>query len=374
MSLSSELPESVPWFTPQMTGGELGFLEDVVASNYLNEGDVTREFEHQLAGRVGARHCAAVTSGTVAIALSLLATGVGPGDEVIVPDLTFIATANAARLIGAEVILVDVEPLRFTIDVAEVETALSERTRAVIAVDVNGRACDYERLKALCDKRGIALICDSTEGLGSKSGGRFLGTHGQAGCFSFSAAKTITTGQGGAVVTDDEGLYERILELKDQGRRERGTGGNDLHPVLGFNFKFTNLQAGVGLAQLQDLDRRLDQARSRDRWYEERFEGFPGVRIPAAPALKGEVTQWTDGLFEEQERVAAALEAAGLGVRPFWYPLHTQAPYRTDRDFPNASAVSAKGLWLTSWFSLREEHVDRAATIVGRALEIEAPG
>ena len=231
----------INWFSPELGALEIEYVNDVIRSNYINDGQVTHEFVSKIAEFLHVKYCVAVTSGTAAITLSLLALGLGFGDEVIVPDLTFIATANAVRMAGASVTLVDVEPHRFTIDINKITQAITPKTKAIVAVDVNGRGADYQSLQHICEKYGLFLICDSAEALGSKYKGQYLGTFGNAGCFSFSANKTITTGQGGMIATNDENLYFRLRELKDQGRRYQGTGGDDLHPVIGFNFKLTIL-------------------------------------------------------------------------------------------------------------------------------------
>ena len=300
MSLTRDHPsQPIAWFGPHLTGRELERLRDVLDRQYVNDGPLAREFERRIAAFVGTRHAVAVTSGTSAIALSLMAAGIGPGDEVLVPDLTFIATANAVRLAGADVKLVDVEPVRFGVDPDAVEAAIGPRTRALVTVDVNGRGADYTRLEPLCQKAGLLLICDAAEGLGSRFAGRMLGSFGLAGCFSFSANKTITAGQGGMIVTDSDALHDRLRELKDQGRRQGGTGGDDDHPVLGFNFKFTDLQAAVALPQFDEIEERLKAAVRRDRAYAERLANQPGLSLPPFDE-PGEVRQWTDVLIEDR--------------------------------------------------------------------------
>lgn len=356
---------AIPWFGPELGSRERELLIEVMESNYINDGGVTRRFEAAAAQVAGTRHAVGVTSGTAAISLALMGLGVGRGDEVIVPDLTFAATANAVVMTGADVKLVEIEPRRLALDSALVEAAIGPRTRAVVTVDVNGRSADYEALEPIAHRHGLFIVTDSAEGFGSKRAGRPLGSFGIAACFSFSANKTVTCGQGGMVTTNDTALYHRLLELKDQGRRNQGTGGDDLHPVVGFNFKLTNLQAAIGLAQLEKLETRLELARERDRWYREALAGCPGIVLPDVDTSGGEVLQWTDALVERRAALRAALDQYRIGHRAFWFPLHSQQPFAADAaDFPIATRISAQGLWLPSSFSLTRPEVERTAGVI----------
>lgn len=359
----------IKWFEPAFDEREVELVLQVLDSRYINDGEVTRLFERNIAELVGVKYCVAVTSGTAAIALALMGLGVGPGDEVLVPDFTFVATANAVRLAGAQVKLVDIEPARFAIDPDKIKGAVGSTTRAVVVVDVNGRGANYGLLEPLAKECGLFLVCDAAEGLGSKWSGRFLGSFGDAGCFSFSANKTVTTGQGGMVTTNNLDLYHRLLELKDQGRRRQGTGGDDWHPALGFNFKLTNLQAAVGLAQLEKLAARLARAKNRERWYHELLGGYRGLTLPFLDMDGGEILQWTDVLVDHHDKVRGALEQAGIGHRAFWYPLHKQAVYSNiDEKFPIATDISRRGIWLPSSFDLTYEQVQQVAAAVRQAL------
>ena len=358
----------IAWFGPHLTGRELARLRDVLNRQYVNDGPLAREFERRLAAFIGTRHAVAVTSGTAAIALSLMAAGVGAGDEVLVPDLTFIATANAVRMAGADVKLVDVEPVRFGVDPDAVEAAIGPRTRALVTVDVNGRGADYTQLEPICQKAGLVLSCDAAEALGSRHAGKMLGSFGLASCFSFSANKTITAGQGGMIVTDSDVLHDRLRELKDQGRRKGGTGGDDDHPVLGFNFKFTDLQAAVALPQFDEIEARLEAASRRDRAYAERLANQPALHLPPFDE-PGEVRQWTDVLVDDRERAVSALTVAHIDSRNFWHPLHTQAPYAAaPASFANSIDISRRGLWLPSRLDLAESDIDRVSAVIVEAL------
>ncbi|MFH1983040.1 MAG: DegT/DnrJ/EryC1/StrS family aminotransferase [Pseudomonadota bacterium] len=363
------MEKKIPWFLPSMGRRDSELVQHVLESNYINDGDVTRKFEKRVAEIIGARYCVAVTSGTAAIALALMAAGIGRGDEVLVPDLTFIATANAVHLSGADVRLVDVDAATFTIDPAMIEAAIGPLTRAVVTVDVNGRGADYKAIERICERYGLVLVCDSAEALGSRQGKQYLGTFGDAGCFSFSPNKTVTCGQGGMVATDRVDIYHNLLELKDQGRRQQGTGGDDLHPVIGYNFKLTNLQAAVGLAQLELLDQRLEGFVRRDTHYAARLEGHPGLEVPQWERASGQVKQWMDVLIADRPAVCRALENAGIGNRPFWFPLHTQKPYSLNNSsFQNAVGISKRGLWLPSYFDLTTDEIDRTCDVILMAI------
>ncbi len=348
----------IPWWRPETGAEERELVLQVLASNYLNDGDMTTEFERRMADALGTRHAVAVTSGTAALFVSLVAVGVAPGDEVIVPDITFIATANAVTLAGATPVLVDVDPATLTIDPDAFARAISPRTKAVVPVHVSGRAAAIERILEIAAARGIAVVEDAAEALLSRHRGRCLGTFGRAGCFSLSPNKTITTGQGGLIVTDDDTLVVRLRELKDQGRPVRGTGGNDVHAAIGFNFKLTNLQAAVGLAQLARLRPRVDRLAAIGRAYHRGLQGVRQIDLLPFNFDAGETPQWVDVLADDRDRLVDDLERSGISCRPFWFPIHTQRPYRAPDDrFPNALRVADRALWLPSALTLTDDDV-----------------
>ncbi len=361
--MSEIASKPLAWWTPQIGEREHELVRQVLESGYLNDGELTAQFERQIAGLLGASFAVAVTSGTTAIALALAAVGVGRGDEVIVPDITFIATANAATLVGATPVLVDVDPNTLTIDPRAIAAALTPRTKAIVPVHVSGRAADMTAILALARAHGLRVVEDAAEAFCSRHLGRFLGTFGDCGCFSFSPNKTITTGQGGLVVTNDAALHARLRELKDQGRPVRGTGGDDLHPTVGFNFKFTNLQAAVGIGQLEQLAARIERMCDVRRWYGEQLAGLDGISLFPFDLAGGEVPQWTDARVEHRDELDQQLAEQGIHCRRFWFPLHTQAPYRrSDEAFPNSLRASRSALWLPSSFTLTRDDVTRVCS------------
>ncbi len=357
----------IDWFMPKMTGMEGGAVQAVLDANFLNDGPLTRQFETAVADIAGCRFGVAVTSGTAAIACALVALGIGPGDEVIVPNLTFIATANAVRLAGAEPVLADVEPRRFTLSPAAVERRLTAKTKAIVPVDVNGRGAAYEWFEPFCARHGLALVSDSAEALGSAYRGRPLGSYGNAGCFSFSPNKIATTGQGGVITTNDERLYHRLLEVKDQGRPVRGSGGDDLHPAMGFNFKFTDVQAAIGLAQLKELEARRSAMLRRDEWYQEYLGNLSSAQL-GDQSEPGELRLWIDFMSDRRTDIVVRLDEAKIGYRNFWYPLSSQKPYHSNEAFPETVRISAAGCWLPSTFDITEADVREVASVITSAL------
>jgi perosamine synthetase len=349
---------TVPWWKPAIGAEERESVLRVLESNYLNEGDVTAEFERRMAATLGARHAVATTSGTTAIFLSLAALHIGHGDEVIVPDVTFIATANAVTMAGATPVLVDVDATTLLIDAHAIARAITRRTKAIIPVHVSGRAAPMRDILEVANRHRVAVIEDAAEALLSRHGNRFLGTFGRTGCFSFSPNKTITTGQGGLVVTDDDDLVVRLRELKDQGRPVRGTGGNDIHASIGYNFKLTNLQAAVGVAQLERLSSRAIRLRDVYRLYCAGLSAVNQIRLLPFDVDHGESPQWIDALAKNRDGLVRYLQTRDIHCREFWFPIHTQKPYRQSDDrFPNSSAILPSAVWLPSALSLSDDDI-----------------
>jgi len=349
------MPKLIPWWTPELAGTELEHIRTVLESGNLNDGDVTRRFEQQFAEMVGAPYAVAVTSGTAAIFMGLAASGVGPGDEVLVPDLAPIAAPNAVRLTGATPVLVDVDRSTLTMDPVAAERAISRRTKAILPVHVTGRTGTFPKILALAKTWKLAVVEDAAEALLSKHNGRCLGTFGRAGCFSFSPARTFSTGQGGMVVTSDADVYARVRQS-----------------VVGYNFKLTDLQAAIGLAQLPLVATRIARMRAIQRIYREKLLPLTGLTVlPFAPE---EVPHWTDVLIEGRDRVVAGLREHGMQSRNYWLPLHTQVPYRqTDVRFPNSSWASSRALWLPSAYTLTDADIHSVCDVIHKRADMPIP-
>ncbi len=230
---------------PWIDENEVRHMSEYLQSGgWLTEFKKTREFEEMLERYTGSKHCVVVTNGTVSMAVAYWAKGIGAGDEVLVPNFTMVATPNAVRLVNATPVLVDVEAETLCMDIEAAQRSLTPKTKAVALVSLNGRAPDMMRWREFCDEHHLFFLEDAAQSLGSFQNGRHLGTYGDVGSFSFSAPKIITTGQGGALITDDDDLAAAIRKIKDFGR-ERG--GIDWHDMMGYNFKFTDIQAVIGI-------------------------------------------------------------------------------------------------------------------------------
>ena len=327
-------------------------------------------FEAELAARVGVPHVLAVSSGTAALHLALLLVGVQPGDDVLVPTFTFVATANAVRYLGACPVFVDCDAATWQLDPDLVADELDRRgrqgrlPRAVVSVDLYGQPADYDRLEASCRAHGVALVEDAAEALGATYRGRPAGCFGAAGVLSFNGNKIITTSSGGALVSHDDSLVRRARHLSTQAREPEV---HYQHVDLGFNYRMSNLLAALGLAQLRHLDERMARRRAVNLRYRQAFEGRAGITfMPRAPY--GEPNDWLTCVLVDpadfgatRDDIRRRLEDIDVESRPTWKPLHLQPLYR---DAPAvggavAAAIFDQGLCLPSGSNLSEADQDR---------------
>lgn len=352
------MEKKIPWWQPRIEKEDYRFVKQALDNNYVNEGPLVTQFENEIKTLLGVKYAIATNNCTIAIFLALKAAGIKRGDEVIVPDITFIATANAVDLLGARPVLVDIDPKTLNISGAAIERAITKKTRAIVPVHVTGRAANMDAILRIGKKHNLRVIEDAAEALLSKSKGKFLGTMGNAGCFSFSPNKTISTGQGGLIITNEKKIYEALKPLKDQGRPMRGTGGNDMHDTIGYNLKMTDLQAGVGLGQLRHLKTRTERMKRNYELYAKHLSGVGDIRI--FPLQAGGVPQWTDIETARRDELEAYLKSQGIDTRKYWYPIHRQLAYKqSDKNFPESTKMSYRSLWLSSAFTLVDKDILR---------------
>ena len=337
--------EEIAWWNAHFGEPEVQRASATIRSNYLNEGALTRELEAKFATFLSAGHVDATPNGTVALALCLWALGIQPGEEVIVPDLTFIATANAVHMVGGRPVPVDVRSDDFTLSPEQTEAAITRKTKAIIVVHVNGRAVDLAAFQALRDKTGLPIIEDTAQGLGSKSGERYLGTIFDMAAISLAPSKIISTGQGGLVITNDRTLHDNVVRLKDHGRLARS---DSFHPVPGHNYKFTDLQAAVGLAQFDKLPQRLEKAKRDHRFYREALADVEGIRLVPVDGPSGAVPLWVDALSDRRATLMAAMRERHIELRPFWDCLHRQWLGGDPAAYPVSREAERTGFWLPS--------------------------
>ncbi len=330
-------------------------VAECVRSTWVVEAQRTANFEKAVAEYVGARYAVAVPSCTVALAVSLMALGVGPGDQVVVPNLTFIATANAVNLAGATPILADIRLDTLGLDAAALQRAITPQTRAVIPVWFNARNPGIADIIQVARANGLDVVEDSACALGSRWNGRHAGVFGDLGCFSFNTTKIITTGMGGMIVTDSPQLHEQVRRLKHHGRLDR----RDYHPMIGFNFSFSDLLAALGLSQMDKLPARVAHKRKLYHWYHDRLAGVPGIDFLPLP---DESCLWYPDIFvDDPPSLKAFLESRGIYTRLYYPPLHTQPCYHTTGDF---NTVSARGIWLPAASCLTQDDVERVCQAI----------
>jgi len=319
------------------TGGAAEAIASVLKDGYLVQGRQVGCFERQVADFVGRGHAVAVSSGTAALQAALWALGVGPGDEVIVPDFTFPATANAAVACGATPVLADIDLATFNIDVASVRACLSPRTRAVMPVDLFGLACDLGSMGGLVAERGLFLVEDSACALGSAFRGRKCGSFGDASIISFHPRKIVTTGEGGMVLTDDQALADRVRTLRNHGidvsAEHRG------FVVAGLNLRMNEIEACLGLAQMEGLEGFIQRRRAVARQYGKLLDGLAEITAPVEPSGCFHTYQAYVVLIDpriDRDRLIAALAAEGIETAIGTYAVHLQPYYR---DLPGAAQV-----------------------------------
>lgn len=354
----------IPVAAPVLVGNERAYVLDCLDSNWISSNGVYIErFEREFAAFCGTRHAVSCCNGTAALHVALLALGIGPGDEVIVPTLTFVATVNAVRYCGATPVLVDSEPETWNLDTSLLASLITQRTKAIIAVHLYGHPVDLDPILRICRERRVLLLEDAAEAHGAKYKGRRVGAVGHVGCFSFYGNKVITTGEGGMVVTDDDEVANRARQIKGQGQDPNR---RYWFPIVGHNYRMTNIAAAIGVAQLERIEWHLERRRQIAGWYSEFLgEDDRFVLSPEKPWAKSAF--WMNSVLlsaecpRERDQVMAKMAEVGVEARPFFYPMHTLPLYRDvagDSCFPVAEGLAARGINLSSSADLTREEVE----------------
>ena len=348
--------------SPVFHGNEKRYLNECIDTGWVSaNGHFVTDFEKKFAEFCGTKYAISCCNGTMSLHLCLLGLGIGPGDEVIMPTLTYVATANCVAYCGATPVFVDSDPETFNIDVNQIEKKINKHTKAIMPVHLYGLSCDMDKINALARKYNLYVIEDAAEAHGATIGSKKVGSFGDVASFSFFGNKIITSGEGGMVVTDNEELYRKMKLLKGQGVDPNK---RYWHTEIGYNYRMTNMQAAVGMAQLEDIDWHLEQHQRIAALYKKYLWGQEiWVHQQAEPEGYHHV-YWmnnvilTDQVKLSRDEIMAKMEALGVEMRPVFYPMHIMPPYLDNSlSFPVAERLASHGISLPSHAKLSEENI-----------------
>lgn len=363
----------IPVAEPLFQGNELKYLADCISTGWISSvGKYVKQFEEGFAAYIGCKYGVAVHTGTAALHLALAALGIGHGDEVIIPTLTFAATANAVLYTGAKPILVDVEEDTWNIDPQVIEDQVSENTKAIIPVHLYGHPCDLDKVLDIAQNHNLAVIEDAAEAHGAEYKGKKVGGAGTVGCFSFFGNKIITTGEGGVCLCNDAVVAEKIAKLRDHGMTKDK---KYWHDEVGFNYRMTNLQAAVGVAQLERIDWFLARKRKNAELYNHYLSDVVGLILPTEKEWAKSVFWMYSILLRKdyyqisRDNLIASLKKEGIESRPVFYPLHKMPPYKQNGSFTNAELISSSGLSLPSSVTLQDEDIQYVCETIRKSVE-----
>lgn len=345
---------------PVFNGKEKEYLNECIDTGWVSaNGRFIKEFEGKFAEFCGTKYAISCSNGTVSLHLILMSLGIGPGDEVIMPTLTYIATANSVRYCGATPIFVDSEEGTFNMDPSKIEEKITVHTKAIMPVHLYGLPCDMDSILRVAERHGIPVIEDAAEAHGALYHGKKVGGFGLAASFSFFGNKVITCGEGGMVTTNDDELYKKMMLLKSQGV---SSSRRYWHIIIGYNYRMTNMQAAVGLGQLENVEWHIAQRKRVAALYEKHLGDCKLVRLQKVP--KGfESVYWmnnivlSDEVSKSRDEVMSKMEAANIEMRPVFYPMHIMPPHKEDVSYPVAEKLGARGISLPSHALLTEEDV-----------------
>jgi perosamine synthetase len=329
------LQRTIPQIVPYLDANDAAAVLQTIQDNWITEGPQSAAFVEALKELIGVPYGVLAPNGTLALSLGLLALGIGPGDEVLIPDITFAGSASAVILVGATPVFVDVEPHTFQLDIVHAEQCISKQTKAIMPVHLYGTACDMQAIGEFARRHELLIVEDAAQGIGVQYKGAHVGSFGDVGCFSFFADKTITTGEGGFVACRDEQTYQRLCLLRNQGRMDRGS---FIHPAVGFNFRMTDIQSAIGLSQLAKLERIIGWKQALWSIYEAELNELSEVRVLGPAVDSGHVPFRCVLIANRAHELQEFLNDNKVQTRSFFYPMHKQPGFNSE----NARSIVAK--------------------------------
>lgn len=368
----------IPVNEPLLNGNEKKYLNECIDTGWISsEGPFVKEFEQKMSATVGRKYGIAVSNGTAALEVACQALGIGEGDEVIMPTFTIISCAMAVTKLGAVPVLVDSDIHDWNMNVDEIEEKITSKTKAIMIVHIYGLPVQVDKVLELAKKYNLKVIEDAAEMHGQTYYGKPCGSFGDISTFSFYPNKHITTGEGGMVVTDDEELAERCRSLRNLCFRKDI---RYVHDEISDNYRFTNLQAAVGLAQLERLEEFVEKKRDMGRYYTEKLQGVKGLQLPIAKTSYADNIYWVYGLVLSEDvkidnrNMQKLLANEGIGTRTFFWCMHEQPVYRnmglfTDEQYKNAEYLARKGFYIPSGLALTKEQMDRVVDVVAKVMK-----
>jgi perosamine synthetase len=363
----------VPQFQPWIGEEEYKAIRTCFESNWITEGPKTKEFVRQMLQLTGAEYGVMAPTGTLGLYLALKGAGIGPGDEVVVPDFTFLASASAVEMTGATPIFCDVTPYNFQIDAASAQEKITAKTKAIMPVHIYGMSANMEKVMELADRKELLVVEDAAQAVGVKYKStrtgwlpKHCGTFGVTAMFSFFADKTVTMGEGAFVATNDPSIYDKLLYMRNQGRKNRGS---FVHPEIGYNFRTTDILTAVGLVQLGKIEEMKLRKGKILNLYHELLSGLDEVKfIKVEPGTDPYIPFRVAILAESAHKLMEYMGTKEIEPRTFFYPLHRQPCFQryakdrgitlSDRDFPNAIYGYENGVCLPSFVTLKEEQIE----------------
>jgi perosamine synthetase len=358
----------IPIAAPELGSEELENVVRAVKSGWVSsKGPFIEEFEKNFAAYIGTKYSVSASNGTTALHLALAALGIRKGDEVLVPSLDFISVANAVTYVGAKPVFVDSHKDYWCMNPAKIK--VNKRTKAIIAVHIYGHPCDMDKIMAIAKEHNLLVIEDCAESHGAEYKGQKTGTFGVISCFSFFGNKIITTGEGGMCLTDDAELAQKMRILRDHGMNPQR---KYWHDVIGFNYRMTNLQAALGVAQLKKIDALISKKRQIAHKYNELLRDFSGFTLPPEMPWAKNV-YWLYSVLVDasiRNKIILHLEKQGIESRPFFFPSHLMPPHKTGVSLPVAEELSARGLNLPSGTTLPEVQIGEVVTALKKFFPI----